>query len=1179
MDNRLGWGAFLGSRSSSFLALVRVCKDSPGLREFGFGHSISLLALALILAIPHSASAQATATLNGVVRDSSAAVIPQATVTLQNTDTRTERESLTNDSGLYVFVSVQPGEYVLKVTKEGFTTATQGLHVLVNQASTLDFILKVGSTQQSVTVEASAVNLETGNATLGSVIESKQVKDLPLNGRNFTQLLALTPGVSPVSVAQNSGGAQAAPLGSFVFPSVSGQSNRSNYFLLDGIDNTDQVFTTYAVAPILDDIQEFKVQSHSDEAQFGGVLGGIVNVVTKSGTNNFHGTAWEFFRNTVLDAKNPLKSGAGGASKLSQNQFGANFGGPVILPFYNGRNKTFFFGSYEGFRRAQPSSSCNLLTPSGTCGAFYNVPTAAELNGDFSALLQGPNPIQLFNPFTTRPDPANPGKFLRDPFPNNDISSVLNPGAVSLAKAVFPAPRPLVNGFNGYDLTSNLTPQNQYSFRVDHNFNPSNSVFFRYTNSDQTRVGSGGIEGEIATGETFGKQYVLSYYHQFNPSTILDAQFGHVDLTNNVGTEYANLDPDTVVNDAGLATSFVCGFAGTTGCSIPGLTIGPGYATSNATNHGGTKLTDIYQWRANFTKVLRKHSFTSGFDYERNSFFVHGGGPAEVFGAEQTANPQAPTGTGDAMAAFLIGTAASASRRDTVAPVTGQRSWGFYFMDKWKVTDRLTVNVGLRYDLMLWPGYGSGTSDPTSQVGNIDFNNGTYVIQTNSPDCATAGQAPCVPGGLPQPHVVVSGNNRLYSNTYDNIQPRIGFAYSLNNKTVVRASFGMFNDLWAGVMQTVQGIGGDWPSIAQILTPALNTSNQVATANWQDPLAGLGTAGLPAPTPFGQVEWYRDPKAKNPYSEQWNFGVERQLGQNTVMSANYVGSQSHRLTVGGLYNVALTPGPGTPAEVTARQPFPYISPTFYDRSIGNSSYNAFQFSANHRSANGLTYLVAYTWSKSIDVGCSGFFGIESCSVQDPYNIEGDRSVSGFDLPHVLSASAVAPLPFGKGRRFANSGGLFNYIIGNWQLNGILTLTSGRPYNVYISSDIPNVGNFAPSTGNVRANQVGDPNLPNPSTSEWFNPSAFAPPAPFTFGNSGRNSLRANWFKNLDLSLFKDFPFNEKRSLQFRAEAFNLTNTPTWGIPVNDLNNPTKLGSINNTRSTERQLQLSLKLYF
>src|SRR6202795_2613198 len=529
--------------------MYKTILDSSGLREFGFGHRVALLfvALVLILAIPHSASAQATATLNGVVRDPSGAVIPQATVTLHNIDTSTERESLTNDSGFFVFPSVAPGVYSLSVNKTGFALATQqNLTLLVNQDITQDFILRIGSNEQSVTVEASAVNLETGNATLGTVIESKQVTDLPLNGRNFTQLLALTPGVSPVSVAQNAGGAQAAPIGSFVFPAVSGQSNRSNYFLLDGIDDTDQVFTTYAVAPILDDIQEFKVQSHSDEAQFGGVLGGIVNVVTKSGTNNFHGTAWEFFRNTALDAKNPLKAAA---SKLEQNQFGANFGGPVVLPFYNGRNRTFFFGSYEGFRRAQPST-----------GAFYNVPTPNELSGDFSALLQGPNPIQLYNPFTTRPDPANPGSFIRDPFPNNDISSALNPGAVSLAQAVFPAPLPVVNGFNGYDLRSSLTPQNEYSFRIDENFNPSNSLFFRYTSSHQTRVGSGGIVGETATGETFGKQYVLSYYHQFNPSTILDAQFGHVDLTNNVGNSYDHLDPSTVVNDAGLVPDFACGF-------------------------------------------------------------------------------------------------------------------------------------------------------------------------------------------------------------------------------------------------------------------------------------------------------------------------------------------------------------------------------------------------------------------------------------------------------------------------------------------------------------------------------------------------------------------------------------------------------------------------------------------
>jgi Carboxypeptidase regulatory-like domain/TonB dependent receptor len=1163
--------------ASGLFVLVRGCKDSSGLRKSGFGHRLSplLVALVLMFVIPCSASAQATATLNGVVRDSSGAVIPQATVTLRNTDTSTERQSLTNDSGLYVFVSVPPGEYALKVTKDGFTTATQGLHVVVNQASTQDFTLRVGSTQQSVTVEASAVNLETGNATLGSVIESNQVRDLPLNGRNFTQLLALTPGVSPVSVAQNHTGAQAAPVGSFVFPAVNGQSNRSNFFMLDGIDNTDQVFTTYAIAPILDDIQEFKVQSHSDEIQFGGVLGGIVNVVTKSGTNNFHGTAWEFFRNTVLDAKDPLK---GVASKLEQNQFGANFGGPVILPFYNGRNKTFFFGSYEGFRRAQPST-----------GAFYNVPTPAELSGDFSALCgsgfdsagvcldrdpQGNVIHQLYNPFTTSNN-------TRNPFPNNDISGVLNPGAVSLAQAIFPAPKPVINGFNGYDLRSVLTPQNQYSFRVDENFNASNSLFFRYSKVDQPMVGTGGIVGLDQTTDTFGKQYVLSYYHQFNPSTILDAKFGHVELTHNQDAFFSALEDSSVITAAGISDTLACGFSGGHSCLIPSLDI-PAYLPPGGAGPGtsDTKLTDIYQWTANLTKIFRKHTLTAGFDLETDSLNVGHTSDQVVFAVDQTANPQQVAGTGDAMASFFIGTASNGSRRDTVAPVLGQRAYGGYFMDKWKVTDRLTLNLGLRYDLALLPTYGKA-SDGTNAIGNIDFNNGTYVLQTSAPDCATKGIAPCIPGGLPQANVVVSKNGHLFSNTHDNVQPRIGLAYALNDKTVVRASFGMFNDLWAGITQTVQGIGGDWPSLGQIMSPALNTFNEVATVNWQNPLSALGT-DIPAPTPFGQTQWYRDPKAKNPYSEQWNFGVQRQLGSSTVMTANYVGSQSHRLTVGGLYNVALTPGPGTPAEVAARQPYPYISPTFYDRSVGNSSYNAFQFSMNHQASSGLAYLVSYTWSKSIDVGCSGFFGIESCSVQNPYNLKGDRSVSGFDLPHNLTASAVAPLPFGRGKRFANSSSLVNYIVGNWQLNGILTLTSGVPYDVYISSDIPNVGNFAPAVlgnGSVRANLVGDPHLSSPSTQEWFNTAAFVQPPQFTFGTSGRNSLRADWFKNLDLSLFRDFPFGERRSFQFRAEAFNVTNTPTWGIPVNDLNLHAQFGSITSTRSTQRQLQLSLKLYF
>src|SRR6267378_8033186 len=358
----------------------------------------------LVLVIPRDAWAQATASLSGTVHDSTGAVVPQADVTLHNTQTGTERKTETNDVGVYVIVSVVPGEYNLSVNKTGFAAATQEkLTLLVNQAITQDFILRVGSSEQSVTVEASAVNLETGNATLGSVIESRQVTGLPLNGRNFTQLLSLTPGVSPVSTAQNSGGAQTHPIGNFTFPAVNGQTNRSNYFMLDGIDDSEMTFSTYAVAPVIDEIQEFKVQSHNDEVQFGGVTGGIVNVVTKSGTNEYHATAWEYLRNTALDAKNPFS----GLQQLIQNQFGASGGGPVRLPhIYDGRNKTFFYGTYEGFRRIQPIPA----------GNFYRVPTAAQLGGDLSALCQlgfdgagvcldrsagGKVVNQLYNRFTT----------------------------------------------------------------------------------------------------------------------------------------------------------------------------------------------------------------------------------------------------------------------------------------------------------------------------------------------------------------------------------------------------------------------------------------------------------------------------------------------------------------------------------------------------------------------------------------------------------------------------------------------------------------------------------------------------------------------------------------------------------------------------------------------------------
>src|SRR5438477_7186812 len=339
----------------------------------------------------------ATASLNGTVSDPSGAVIPGATVNLKNVATNGERTTNTNSAGQYVLVNISPGRYTLTVHKDGFSTVAHPEFTLqVNQSSTLDFSLHVGSAVESVTVEAAEAGLQTSTSELGSVIDRRAVNDLPLNGRNFTQLLNLTPGVSAVNTSQNGGSQQFAgnTVGSFSFPSINGQTNRSNFFLLDGLNDQESFSSTYSVPPIVDDIQEFKVDSHNDQAQFGGVLGGVVNVVTKSGTNQFHGEAWEFFRNSALDARNPIT----GINLLHQNQFGANIGGPALLPHYNGRNRTFFFGSYEGVRRHEGNANQSL------------VPTPAQLSGDFSSFLLLPKPVQLYNPYSTTSSGG------RDPF-------------------------------------------------------------------------------------------------------------------------------------------------------------------------------------------------------------------------------------------------------------------------------------------------------------------------------------------------------------------------------------------------------------------------------------------------------------------------------------------------------------------------------------------------------------------------------------------------------------------------------------------------------------------------------------------------------------------------------------------------------------------------------------------
>ena len=1118
------------------------------------GACLVLIGASLVLA-PATVRAQvagASASINGTVVDPSKAVIPGARVVLHDVERNVDKVTMTNDTGYYVLLDLTPGKYTMRVSREGFASVEQTqVTLLVNQTATFDFTLPVGTVEQAVSVDAAAAEmLQASTAELGTVITSKPVMDLPLNGRNFSQLLTLTPGASHVNVSQNSGGGFANPVGAFSFPAVNGQTNRSNLFLLDGFINEGAFSNTYAVAPIIDAIQEFKVQSHNDVAEFGGVLGGIVNVVTRAGTNEFHGSAWEFLRNDALDARNPF---AESVNPLKQHQFGGAIGGPVILPGYNGRNRTFFFAGYQGFRRN--SASENLLT----------VPTAAQLAGDFSDI-----PTPIYNPFSTRPDPNNPGQFIRDPFQNNRIPpDLLNQGMVLYAQGIYPAATPTgVEGFNARDTTPHTIRNDEETIRVDHQLGDKDFLWFRYSRVDQPTSGSGGLPSVRFASDLDAYNWGVNYTHTFGPSSVASFQAGRTVSFIENRNQYVGA-PENLWEQAGFSPEFAGNYLPEGNSYNVGIGIA-GYSGIPVGTQNFSLNANIHQFKGQFATIVGRHTLKMGAEFSTNSYPKSGVDDRawEDFSPFQTANLQSPGDTGNALASFLLGVPDAAQRLNVRQILKDGWVNGFFFHDQWKATSNLTVNLGLRYDFTLRP---LSLGNNNFYHGNFDMTTGTYILGDVPGSCEELGAAPCIPGGALPEHVVVTNksNHAILDNDFSNFQPRIGLAYRLGSKTALRASYARFFDNWAAVLQYSGNWTPSWPSLG--VFGAFSLNSDIPTVEAENPAPSLGR--LPSPTPFESFQcWCVDPKIKMPYSDQWNFGIQHQLGANTAVTANYVGSHSSRLDLGRFLNIAPTPGPGDPRE---RSPFPYMSPQFFEQSNGRSNYNSFQFTFEKRFSDGLSYLASYTWSKSIDISCSGWFGDEGCATQDPYNVDADRSVSGFDVPHMLSLSWLYELPFGKGKKFESGNGVVDNIIGGWQFNGIGRFASGAPFTVVISGDIANTGN----AGNyLRPNLVGDPVPSDRGPNNWLDQSAFAFPAPFTFGNLGRNTVRSDGLEALDLSLFRNFPLTESKRLEFRAEFFNALNTPVWGIPTRDLTSG-NFGRVSSTVSTARQIQFGLKFLF
>jgi hypothetical protein len=1110
---------------------------------------------------------EASAVVTGVVTDPSGAAVPNAEVQLTNVNTAVTRMTQTNTQGNYIFLNVTPGTYTMRVSAPGFSVVTQPPVTLqVNQTANFNFHLQVGQATTTVTVEASAAGVEAATAELGTVVNTHEVNNLPLNGRNFTELLTITPGAANVNRDQSAsggGGFVGAPIGAYAFPAINGARVRSNTFLLDGINDLNTFLTTYNVSPIIDDIQEFKTQGHNDEAEYGGVMGGIVSVVSKSGTNDYHGTLWEFLRNSAMDARGFFNAAL---PPLRQNQFGAAAGGPIWIPkIYNGKDHTFFYAAYEGFRAHSANEG----------GAFG--PTDAMRNGDFSGIRK-----TIYDPFTTAYNPAT-NTYSRTPFPGNIIPGNEISPVSQLYQSLVPHAGPLLNGNNIYLAERRIVTSDTGEIRADQYFGSKDQLMFRYAQYEESELLPNGVIG-ANNDDIYGWNWAIHETHTFGPTAILEAYFGRnygFDLE--LGT-VPGMDSNFLskLNALGMNTTFE---------TLNGKQYAPmmstisGYLSWPNSALQGTSLADVWQFGGNFTKILGTHTLKFGADIQTNNFHSPIGYDTEAFNPAQTAGLGAQQGLGgDAWASFLLGVPSGAALRNVNEVANGGWMDSFYIQDQWKATSRLTLNVGFRYDLRLWPIYGAGKDLYT---GDANAATGEYILTAVPPNCSATVGAPCLPNGIyvgqnpndpldpfPDPytglppHVKVAGSNHaILQNDFGDWAGRLGLAYQLTNNTVLRGMYGRFYDMWGGTVQLAQNFGGNWPAVATINNNSLNQN--FVTAPITNPLNFGGSGGLVyPPATFSEVsQWMVDPNFKTPYMDQWNFGVERQLPSNTILDVDYVGSVGRRLDWGPVQNVAI-PGPGP---IAPRQPFPYMLPQWFDQSVGNSRYNALQVSVNKRASQSLQFQVSYTLSRSLDDNC----GIgANCNVQNPYDRSAEVQLSDSNQTNNFHLAFTLMSPIGKsmaaGHRFLDA------LAGGWALNGILSLYSGSPYTVFANVAILNRGNY----DNEYPNVVGNPNAATHTASQWFNPAAFTDPAPYTYGNEKPNTLNTDWGKNLDLSLFRQFHvgLGESRYFEFRAEAFNVLNNVIFGYPRSNIDNPNP-GVITSQTNAPRELQMGLKFYF
>lgn len=1114
-------------------------------------------------------SAQTLGDISGQIRDASGAAVPGVSVTVTNKDTNATRSAVTNESGLYRFPGLIPGAYGMRAEKVGFKVSRAEVQLQVQGSPRVDLELATGDVSQTMEVSASAAQLVTENATVGTVIEQKRIVELPINGRNYLALTALAPNVSfGFPSAGQADGRQGGDRANQNI-SVAGQRNNFNRFTLDGVENTDPNFNTYVIFPSAEALQEFKVQSGVYPAEFGRGATQI-NVSTKAGGNQFHGTLFEFLRNEKMDARNYRFNGPERMKDpFKWNQFGYTLSGPVVIPkLFNGRNKLFFLSNYEWFRQRR-----NVL---GT----YTLPSQQLRDGNFSSITDG-----IYDSASNSQVTQNGVTFTqRQPFPGGIIpANRLNSVSKQLLE-FYPAPNLAAATANNHVIAlGRPVNKDQFIQRFDFTESDKSSWFGRYSRSDENQS-TPDLFLNGSTIITRASQWMFTNTRVFSPSKVNEFRFGYTKFYNTNGPQLAF--SRNVVQELGIP-----GLAGgpPVQWGIPNVSIDRFSGFGNSSDGPFENNNSARQFINNFSWIIGRHSLKIGGEVRQDQFNQVGNQFARgqfTFITVATNNFRLDSGNvprafgGNAFADFLLGNINQSEAAVSIA--RGQfRATGlaFYVDDTWRVNNKLTLSLGLRYE---------NTPPWEDQTGTLfnaivrqdirpaDFRNANVADRGQYPYFIRQGAARqnCYEGiNIRWPDIEVrcdgSLGNRLVSRDNNDFAPRFGASYQLSQKTIIRTGIGMFysQDTGNPRFDLSRNLAGRLRDNANTIAPNLTWGNALSA------IAG-GVANVRTPYTFSNPY-----DRRTPYSIQYILNVQRELWFGNVLEVGYIGSVSHRLEGLRAVNETLPAPRSTGLTLAQRSPFPNFGRIQLVDNGGNGNYNSLGVSLRKRYSNGLTYLVSYTYAKSIDTSSAiRNQGGDTLFPQNSYCRACERARSAYDVRQRYVTSAQYELPVGKGKALDVPNSLLNALVGGWEVGSILTLQTGLPITVTQSGDPSNTGGQFD-----RPNATGiAPDLPRGSQDpqRFFNTAAFSLTPDGSFGNVGRNTLNSPGIISWDAILLKNFqmPYLEGHRLQFRAEAYNFPNHPNWANPDTNRNSPT-FGRVTGTRTNMRNLQLGLRYTF